>query len=82
MDFAFSYVKDHGISKLSDYPYVAKDEACKGSKNSANVKVSGFVDVGRNEQALKTAVGKNQLTLFSFHRPNSSHFLSTLYKSN
>lgn len=58
MDYAFTYVKDHGISTLSDYPYVGRDQTCKGRSNSANIRITGFTDVSHNEQALKEAVGK------------------------
>ena len=42
MDSAFSYIKDHGISSSDDYPYVARDQACK--IDSGSVKITGFVD--------------------------------------
>ena len=42
MDSAFAYVKDHGITTESAYPYVARDQAC--GKDQGDVTISGFVD--------------------------------------
>lgn len=43
MDYAFDYVKDHGITTEDKYPYVAKDESCK--KEGGAFKISGHNDV-------------------------------------
>jgi C1A family cysteine protease len=43
MDSAFQYVKDHGLTTTSAYPYVARDQTCK--IDSGDNKVTGFVDV-------------------------------------
>ena len=43
MDSAFQYVKDHGLTTTSAYPYVARDQTCK--IDSGDSKVTGFVDV-------------------------------------
>lgn len=58
MDNAFSYVRDHGISKLSDYPYTGREHTCRSPRNSAGIKLAGFTDVPSNEAALKQAVGE------------------------
>lgn len=60
MDRGFLYVQDHGISKLVDYPYVAKDEECKSRNNTAKIKLTGFVDLPQeDEESMKQAVGKS-----------------------
>lgn len=46
MDYAFDYVKTHGIPLEDKYPYHARDGQCK-SYDSV-FKVSGFTDVPRN----------------------------------
>lgn len=58
MTNAFFYVKDHGISKLSDYQYTGKDEKCKGSRNTAQIKVKDIYQVTQTEDSLKQVVGK------------------------
>jgi len=42
MDFAFAYIKDHGITTQSEYPYAGRDQSCK--KDIGNYKIGGFVD--------------------------------------
>lgn len=58
MDNAFQYVKAHGVSSLSNYPYTARDGRCTHQQNSGNIKLTGFHDVASNEAALKQAVGE------------------------
>jgi C1A family cysteine protease len=62
MDDAFQFVLDNkGICAEADYPYVAKDEACKKTCKSVST-ITGFVDVPtdptnpNNETALMAAV--------------------------
>jgi len=69
MDDAFQYILDNkGICAENDYPYVAKDEACK--KGCAVVStISGFVDVPtdptnpKNETGLMAAVLKGPVSI-------------------
>lgn len=58
MDWAFSYIKDHGISAEKDYPYTARDNSCKGHRNTAQIRITGFTDIPANEAQLKEAVGE------------------------
>lgn len=58
MDTSFEYVKDHGISKLTDYAYAGKDGSCKSQKNSGAITLTGYKDISTNENSLKEAVGK------------------------
>jgi hypothetical protein len=53
MDSAFKYVKDHGITTESAYPYTAKDGTCKTFTPA--FKNTGFVDV-RGCSSLATAL--------------------------
>lgn len=64
MDNAFKYVKDHGISTASDYKYVGLKGTCKSKSNSAKIKLTGFKDIDKNEEALREAVGKHDKCLF------------------
>lgn len=57
MFYAFDYVKDHGISKLVDYPYRGDEGSCKLQSNSANITLTGFRDIVHTEEDLKQAVG-------------------------
>jgi len=43
MDSAFDYIKDNGIVETEDYPYVARDQACK--KQGGSIKVKDYTDV-------------------------------------
>lgn len=58
MTYAFAYVRDHGVSKLSDYPYVGRDETCKASRGTSHTRVTAIYGVKQNEQSLKEAIGK------------------------
>lgn len=60
MDDGFSYVKDNGISKQSDYAYTGHDDTCKSSRNSAGIRLTGYHDITSTEAALKDAVGQYQ----------------------
>jgi len=51
--YAFDYVKDHGIAYENDYPYIAKDEQCKKVSVSP-VKVSGYTEIAQNDEASLT----------------------------
>jgi hypothetical protein len=52
MDYGFEYMKDHGISFETDYPYVGTDQSCKKQLN--RFKLTGYVDVPQqdNDQLL------------------------------
>jgi C1A family cysteine protease len=43
MDSAFDYIADNGIAQESDYPYVARDQACKKTPRALN-KIALYVD--------------------------------------
>ena len=43
MDSAFDYVKEHGLTITTSYPYVARDQACK--IDSGDYKVTSYADV-------------------------------------
>jgi C1A family cysteine protease len=56
MDSAFQYVKDHGLVEGSQYPYVARDQAC--AIDSGSFKVSGFVDVAGCDNLINALAGR------------------------
>jgi len=56
MDSAFQYVRDHGLTTTSAYPYVARDQACKIDNGS--YKVAGFVDVPGCDNLFNSLVGR------------------------
>jgi len=58
MDRAFKYVMANGLCTEAAYPYTGKDGTCKSSSCSASAytKISGYVDVATNENALGAAV--------------------------
>lgn len=59
MDNAFKYVMEKGLCTEEDYPYHAKDEACKDDKCTAAIHIKGFEDVPEMDgEALKQAVSK------------------------
>jgi cathepsin L len=69
MDNAFQYILDNkGICAEADYPYVAKDEACKKGCSVVST-ISGFVDVPtdpsnpKNETGLMAAVMKGPVSI-------------------
>jgi C1A family cysteine protease len=58
MDNAFKYAKDKGLTTLTSYPYVGKDQACSYS-GTASVNIKGFHDVPQNNcQALEDFVAQ------------------------
>lgn len=56
MDSAFDYLKDNGIATEEDYPYEGRDMSCQASSKTAVTKVSKYVDVDSNENALAQAL--------------------------
>lgn len=61
MDSAFNYVKDHGITSESEYPYTARDgNTCK--INSGSFKCSGYVDI-TNCNTLSSALGTQAISV-------------------
>eukprot|EP00742_Colponemidia_sp_Colp-10_P002891 GILJ01003086.1.p1 GENE.GILJ01003086.1~~GILJ01003086.1.p1 ORF type:complete len:371 (+),score=60.00 GILJ01003086.1:172-1284(+) len=62
-DDAFKYVEKKGISLETEYPYSAKDGACRKDIHSV-FSVTGFVDVKpKNEDALAVAVSKQPVAV-------------------
>lgn len=61
MDMAFTYLKrlgSKGDDTESSYSYTGRDGRCKAQSGTpSNIKVTGFVDVERSEDALRNAVG-------------------------
>ena len=47
MDYGFLYIKDHGISLESEYPYKGKDQKCL--KQTNQFKIKGFIQVHSSE---------------------------------
>lgn len=59
MDQAFEYIKLHGIDSEKSYPYVAKKETCKFSKQNVAATLTGCVDIKQgSETALMDATAK------------------------
>jgi hypothetical protein len=58
MDRAFKYIEAHGLCAEDDYPYEAKEGRCKASECTGvtGTKLSGYQDVGQNEDALLDAL--------------------------
>lgn len=57
MDYAFDYIKkNHGIDTEESYPYEAKDRKCRYKDSNKGAEDVGFVDIERNEEALKVAL--------------------------
>ncbi|KAK7265607.1 hypothetical protein RJT34_33229 [Clitoria ternatea] len=65
MDYAFEFVKQHGITTESNYPYKAKDGTCDVSKEKeAEVSIDGHEDVPvNNEAALLKAVANQPVSV-------------------
>ncbi|XP_056643031.1 procathepsin L-like [Diorhabda sublineata] len=57
MDWAFDYVKEHGICSEDSYAYLGVDSGCKTSCDTVLSTISGYVDVDANEKSLQEAVG-------------------------
>lgn len=45
MDYAFAYVKDHGITAEDAYPYTARDGTCKKDRQPVVKTISKYNDV-------------------------------------
>ncbi|GBL74643.1 Cathepsin L [Araneus ventricosus] len=57
IDYAFDYIKKHGIDTEKSYPYMAKDQQCHFNKQNVGAILTGYVDIPENdEEALKKAV--------------------------
>jgi cathepsin L len=58
MDQAFSYIKDNaGIDTEDSYPYEARDNTCRFTKENVGATDTGFTDIkSKDEEALKEAV--------------------------
>ncbi|KAJ8921567.1 hypothetical protein NQ315_010472 [Exocentrus adspersus] len=57
MTNAFNYIAKHGIESEANYPYKAKQSACKFSSSKVAAKISGYKRVAASETALRDAVG-------------------------
>jgi C1A family cysteine protease len=71
MDSAFDYIKDNGIMKNEDYPYVVEEQDCK--IQGGYIKVKGYNDVpgctdlvnALFERPISVAVDASAWTLYS-----------------
>ena len=62
MDDAFKYVKDHGITTESAYPYTGKGGSCESF--TVEVKNTGFTDVAANSPSqMEAAVQKGPVSV-------------------
>jgi hypothetical protein len=62
---AFQYILKNGISTESSYPYMAGSsiQGCNPSKTAAAARISGFMFVDPNEDALEKAVAKQPVII-------------------
>lgn len=58
MNNAFSYVKKNGITTEKEYPYIGINSECKTISTKFGTKVIKYVNINKNEDDLKEAVGK------------------------
>jgi hypothetical protein len=57
VQYAYDYAKVNPVQLLEDYPYVAKDEACKYDKAKGKVSVTSYQNVKVNSvEQLKAAL--------------------------
>jgi C1A family cysteine protease len=64
MDSGFEYVRDHGLTTESNYPYEASDGSCQADNYKSVIKVKSYVDVQpNNEIELKKALAKQPLSI-------------------
>jgi C1A family cysteine protease len=62
MDDAFQFVRDHGITTESAYPYAGSDQTCRNA--TSDFKIGGFVDVPANSSAqLQAAVAQQPVAV-------------------
>lgn len=58
MSYAFKYIHDKSVGTEGDYPYVAKDQACKAPTKGERVTVAGSKPLSKNDVAtLVAAIG-------------------------
>ena len=60
MDNAFKFVKDNGIVHEDEYPYVARQNACK--KTTGPFKISGFTDI-KNCNTLASSISGRPISV-------------------
>lgn len=59
MEDAYAYIKENGISQLTDYPYDGQINKCNNETISkVALNVTGYTKVKPNEIALQQAVGE------------------------
>lgn len=59
MNNSFEYIRDHGISALSNYPYTSNKQKCKNDTTPrVNIKLTNYTILEKSEEALRQAVGK------------------------
>jgi len=64
MDYAFEYIKDHGIAGDSAYEYTAMDGTCKRSLYSREVNLTSFEDVDDGDvEKLKEAIAEGPVSV-------------------
>lgn len=61
MDSAFQYVIKYGLNLQSDYPYVARNQAC--AKKGGAGKITGFVDVQKVCTNLASALSERPISV-------------------
>lgn len=72
MEYAYEYVKDHGICTETDYPYTGKDGKCKTCRT--DVKITGYKTLEQNEDALAEAVTNQPVSVGMYADPLQLYF--------
>lgn len=63
MDYGFEYIRDHGISSESAYPYTARDGTCSPSSTVPVHDISGYSDVTQSASQLIAAIAQQPVSV-------------------
>lgn len=82
-DFAFKYVKDHGLVTEDEYPYAAKDQRCKTQQTvDPAIQLKGFKDIASQKyEDLLEAVGEGSVAI-GVHAQNFMMYKSGIFRDD
>ena len=70
MDNAFDYIKEHGVTDESNYPYTAMDSyRCHKEKISNGFSISSYTDIADDQNSLVAAIARQPVSIAIYSNP-------------